>query len=58
MDPETHLTNAEILEHATKHDLPICISIDGGDDKKGTVTSSISILAPDIRENDCIGSEE
>ena len=45
------LLNSEILDYATQHDLPIFVSIDGSlNNKKATV--SISIIAPDIRDND------
>ncbi len=45
------LLNSEILDYATQHDLPIFDSMDGSlNNKKAPV--SISIIAPDIRDND------
>jgi hypothetical protein len=46
------------MEHASQHDLPIFVSIDGSVDDLGIATSTVSILAPDIRETDDIDSYE
>jgi hypothetical protein len=49
----------KILEHALQHDLPIFVSIDGSLDENGVATtsiSSISIVAPDIDDQDDVGS--
>ncbi len=45
------LYNAEILEIATRGDLPIFVSIDGSL-SNGSATVSCSIVAPDIKHND------
>jgi hypothetical protein len=46
----------EILEHALQHDLPIFVSIDGSLNENGVATTSISIVAPDIDDQDDVGS--
>jgi len=46
------LSDQEILDQAVLHDLPVFISIDGSLTDDGVATVSISIVAPDIREND------
>ena len=51
-DQDTKLLDFEILEYASQNDLPIFISIDGSVDQNGTATTSISVLAPDIRDTD------
>jgi hypothetical protein len=47
-----HLKDHEIFEYATQHDLPIFVSIDGSIDDSNVATTSISIVAPDIRDTD------
>jgi len=42
----------EIIEDALQHDLPIFVSIDGSIDDSNLATTSISIVAPDIRDTD------
>jgi hypothetical protein len=46
------LSDHEIIELALKHDLPIFVSLDGSRDEQGIATISMSIVAPDIREED------
>ena len=55
---DVKLLDSEILELASQHDLPIFISIDGGYDQNGMATTSICILAPDIRDADAINGTE
>jgi hypothetical protein len=50
------ILDQEILERAMQHDLPIFISIDGSLDKNGVATTSISIVVPDINDQDEVGS--
>jgi hypothetical protein len=52
----TPILDQEILERAMQHDLPIIISIDGSLDEYSVVTTSISIVAPDINDHDEVGS--
>jgi hypothetical protein len=49
-DQDTKLLDFEILDYASQNDLPIFISIDGSVDQNETATTSVNILAPDIRE--------
>jgi len=55
---DVKLLDSEILELASQHDLPIFISIDGGYDQNGAATTSMCILAPDIRDTDAINGTE
>ena len=50
-NPPRPILNSEVIEHATQHDLPIFVSIDGGL-KHGIATVCVTILAPDIKDND------
>ena len=45
------LSNEEIIYHATRHELPIFVSMDGGFEQE-IATVSITIVAPDIRDFD------
>jgi hypothetical protein len=50
---ENHpLSDTEIIEYATQHDLPIFASIDGSLTDNGIATVSVNLLAPDIRPFD------
>jgi hypothetical protein len=57
-DTFIYLTDQEIFDHATLHDLPICLSIDGSLGEDGVATTTVSILAPDIRETDAVDGGE
>jgi hypothetical protein len=47
------MSDGDILDHATLHELSIFVSIDGiSKDGDGIATISISIVAPDICEAD------
>ncbi len=46
------ISDEDILDQSTLHDLPIFVSIDGSKNDDETATVSISIVAPDIREAD------
>jgi hypothetical protein len=48
---ETFMSNEEILNYATQHELPIFVSIDGSL-KNESATVSVSIVAPDIQLTD------
>jgi hypothetical protein len=50
-DTYTPMQNAEILNSAMQHDLPIVAGIDGSL-ANGDTTVSISIVAPDMRNGD------
>jgi len=52
LEPTLHLLDHEILDYATQHDLAIFVSIDGSLDSTGVATTTISVIAPDIRETD------
>lgn len=52
VDDNTYLTDEEILDLATRHNLPITVSIDGSYNKEGVATTTVCILAPDVREYD------
>ncbi len=45
-------------EYATQHDLPVSISIDGSYGEDGIATTSICIVAPDIRDTDTLDGNE
>jgi len=47
-----HLKDHKIFEYAMQHDLPVFVSIDGSIDDSTVATTSISIVAPDIRDTD------
>jgi len=49
---ELFISDQEIIEHATKHEHPMVISIDGSISPDGIATTTISILAPDIQAHD------
>jgi len=51
-----HLKDHKIFGYATQHDLPIFVSIDESIDDSNVATTSISIVAPDIRDTDEKGS--
>jgi len=51
-DQDDYLTDQEILRLATRHKSPVTISIDRSVNRKGSATTTICILAPDIREYD------
>jgi hypothetical protein len=55
-DPEIYLSDMEILDAALQHDLPIFVSIDGSFDDEGVACTTISVLAPDIRDTNMINS--
>jgi hypothetical protein len=57
-DPAIYLTDQEILEYDTQHDLPVTISIDGSHEMDGVTTATISIVALDIRDIDSPTSTE
>jgi len=57
-DTSIYLTDQEIFDHATLHDLPICLSIDGSLGEDEVATTTVSIVAPDIRETDAIDGGE
>ena len=46
------LSDAEIIELSTQHDLPVFVSIDGSLTDNGIATVSVNIIAPDIRPFD------
>ena len=48
LDDNYPLSDIEILEYATQHDLLVFVSIDGSLTDDGIATVSVSILAPDI----------
>jgi hypothetical protein len=50
------MSDEMIIEYATQHDLPMFITIDGSVSDTGIATVSMSIIAPDIRENDDEGN--
>jgi hypothetical protein len=47
-----HLTDSEILNYATQHNILLTVSIDGSFDQHGIATTTICIVSPDIRESD------
>jgi len=47
-----YMTDRETIEYATQHDLPIFISIDGSLDEQSGASTTITIVAPDIRDYD------
>ena len=49
---EMSITDSEIFDYATQHDLPVFVSIDGSLDENGIATVSVSIVAPDIEDTD------
>ena len=53
-DPEENypLSDLEILEYATQHDLPVFVCIDGSLSDDGIATVSVSLVAPDIQPKD------
>jgi hypothetical protein len=55
---EDRIPDYAIIDQALQHDLPVVVSVDGSLDKDGIATTSISILAPDIRDDDEIGSTQ
>jgi len=57
-DTSIYLTDQEIFDHATLHDLPICLSIDGSLGEDGIATTTVRIVAPDIRETVAIDGGE
>jgi len=46
------LSDNEIISLATRHDLPIFVSIDGSLLSDGTASVSVNLIAPDIRHTD------
>jgi hypothetical protein len=54
----TWLPDSEVLEYATQHDLPVFISIDGSYREDGIASTSICIVAPDIRDTDTLDGNE
>jgi hypothetical protein len=50
-DTNRLISDDEIITYATRHDLPICVSIDGSL-KEGCAIVSMCIVAPDIRHMD------
>jgi hypothetical protein len=50
-DTNRLISDDEIITYATRHDLPICVSIDGSL-KEGCAIVSMCIVAPDIRPMD------
>jgi hypothetical protein len=57
-DTQIYLSDQEIIDHAMQHDLPIFVSIDGSYDAEGIACTTISIVAPDIQEEDDLNSDE
>jgi len=47
-----YMTDHKIIEYATQHDLAIFISIDGSLNEQNGASTTITILAPDIRDYD------
>jgi hypothetical protein len=47
-----YMTDRETIEYATQHDLPIFISIDGSLDEQSGASTTITIVAPDVRDYD------
>jgi tRNA(Ile)-lysidine synthase TilS/MesJ len=43
-DPAIYLTDQEILEYATQHDLPVTISVDGSHEMDGVTTATIRCM--------------
>ncbi len=52
LEADEYLKDHEILEYATQHDHPVFVSIDGSLDNNGIATKTISIIAPDIQDED------
>jgi len=48
------MMDPEIINFATQHDLPIFVSIDGSLDNKGITTTTVSVVARDIKDKDKI----
>ena len=51
LDPDTPISNEDVIFHATQHDLPMFVSMDGSLER-GVATISISVVAPDISDSD------
>ncbi len=55
---DTYLMDQEIIQYATRQDLPMFLSIDGSVDKDGIATITVSIVALDIRVSDYPNTEQ
>jgi hypothetical protein len=55
---DNYMMGPEIINFATQHDLPIIVSIHGSLDNKGIATTTVSVVAPDIKDKDKINSLE
>ena len=49
---DNYMMGPEIINFATQHDLPIFVSIDGSLDNKGITTTTVSVVAQDIKDKD------
>jgi hypothetical protein len=55
---DTYLMDQEIIQYATRQDLPMFLGIDGSVDKDGIATITVSIVALDIRVSDYPNTEQ
>jgi hypothetical protein len=55
---DNSMMDPEIINFATQHDLPIFVSIDGSLDNKGITTTTVSVVARDIKDKDKINCLE